>query len=46
MKETDIYKSADNALKNMWANPRVIGKEKIREYIRGAWSGERARADL
>lgn len=46
LKEEDIDKAAHIALKNPYANPRVIEKEKIRELIRRAWAGEPARADL
>ncbi|KAH7061765.1 maleylacetate reductase [Paraphoma chrysanthemicola] len=46
MKEEDIDKAAEIALRNPYANPRPIVQEKIRELIRRAWAGEEARSDL
>ncbi|KZM22437.1 uncharacterized protein EKO05_0000093 [Ascochyta rabiei] len=46
MKEEDVEKAADYALRNPYANPRPIVLEKIRELIRRAWAGEEARSDL
>ncbi|OAL54675.1 putative maleylacetate reductase [Pyrenochaeta sp. DS3sAY3a] len=46
MKEEDIDKAADIALRNPYANPRPIVQERIRELIRRAWAGEEARSDL
>lgn len=46
MKEEDIDKAAEIALRNPYANPRPIVQEKIRELIRRAWAGEAARSDL
>jgi alcohol dehydrogenase class IV len=46
MKESDIDKVTDIALKNPYWNPRAIEKAPIRELIRRAWAGEEARGDL
>ncbi|KAL6702372.1 hypothetical protein ACN47E_002497 [Coniothyrium glycines] len=46
MKEEDIDKAAEIALRNPYANPRPIVQDKIRELIRRAWAGEDARSDL
>lgn len=46
MKESDIDKAADIAVSNPYWNPREIRRDPIRELIRRAWAGERARADL
>ncbi|KAH7112077.1 maleylacetate reductase [Dendryphion nanum] len=46
MEEDDIGKAAEIAMKNPYANPRMIEKEKIQELVRRAWAGEPARADL
>jgi alcohol dehydrogenase class IV len=46
MKEEDIDKAADIAVRNPYWNPREIKREPIRELIRRAWAGEPARADL
>ncbi|KAG4420697.1 hypothetical protein IFR04_006185 [Cadophora malorum] len=46
LKEGDIEKAAMIAVKNPYANPRPVEKEKIQELLRRAWAGEAARADM
>lgn len=46
MKEEDIDRAADIAVKNAYWNPRPLERDLIREVIRRAWAGEKARADL
>lgn len=46
MKEEDIDKATDIALKSPYWNPRPIERRLLRELIRRAWSGEPARANL
>lgn len=46
MKEEDIDKAADIALRDQYPNPRRVEREPIRELIRRCWAGEPARADL
>ncbi|TDL26270.1 Dehydroquinate synthase-like protein [Rickenella mellea] len=46
MPEDGIDKAADLAVKNPYWNPRPIERAGIREVIRRAWAGERAKADI
>ncbi|DAA74916.1 TPA_exp: Uncharacterized protein A8136_2334 [Trichophyton benhamiae CBS 112371] len=46
MKEEDIDKAAEIAMKNVYYNPREVKKDAIRELLRRVWAGEEARADL
>jgi alcohol dehydrogenase class IV len=46
LKEDDIEKAAEIAVRNPYWNPRVVEKEPIMELLRRAWAGEPARADL
>ena len=46
LKEGDLEKAAMIAVKNPYANPRPVEKEKIQKLLRRAWAGEAARADL
>ncbi|KDQ56268.1 hypothetical protein JAAARDRAFT_306926 [Jaapia argillacea MUCL 33604] len=46
MKEEDVDKGTEIAMRNQYWNPRVVEKEKIREVIWRAYEGEDARADL
>lgn len=46
MKEEDIDKAAEIAMKNAYWNPREVKKDAIRELFRRVWAGEEARADL
>lgn len=46
MKESDIDKAADIAVSKPYWNPREVERSSVRELIRRAWAGERARADL
>lgn len=46
MKEEDIATAAGIAMSNSYWNPRVIEEKPLREVIRRAWAGEKARADL
>ena len=46
MRESDIDKAAEMALKNSYWNPKPIAMDPIRELIRRAWAGEDAKADL
>ncbi|KAK1997595.1 iron-containing alcohol dehydrogenase [Colletotrichum falcatum] len=46
MQETDIDRVTDVASDTPYWNPRPLEKPKIREIVRRAWAGERARADL
>jgi alcohol dehydrogenase class IV len=45
-KEKDVDKAADIAVSNPYWNPRPVEKGPIRELLRRAWAGEKARADL
>ena len=46
MKDGDVDKAADIAVKNAYWNPRKIERDSIRELIRRAWAGDQASADL
>ncbi|GJC84514.1 maleylacetate reductase 1 [Colletotrichum liriopes] len=46
MLETDIDHVTNVALDTPYWNPRPLEKAKVREIVRRAWAGERARADL
>jgi alcohol dehydrogenase class IV len=46
MKEEDIGRVAEMAVKNPYSNPRTVDAELIKEVLRRAWAGEDARADL
>lgn len=46
MKETDIERVADLAMKSAYWNPRPLDKDGVRELIRRCWAGEEARAHL
>lgn len=46
MKEENIDKAAELAVSNPYWNPRELKRDEIREVIRRAWAGEKAKADL
>ncbi|KAL5324753.1 hypothetical protein ACEPPN_005869 [Leptodophora sp. 'Broadleaf-Isolate-01'] len=46
MKEEDVAKAAEIAVRNAYWNPRQIEQSSIQELIRRAWAGEEARPDL
>jgi alcohol dehydrogenase class IV len=45
-KEEDVDKAAEIAVGNPYWNPRAVEKEPLRELLRRAWAGEKARPDL
>ena len=46
MKAADVDRAAEIAVQNAYWNPRPVEELPIRELIRRAWAGEKARADL
>jgi alcohol dehydrogenase class IV len=46
MQEIDLDRAASIAVQNQYANPRKVEQGQIRELLRRAWAGERAKADL
>jgi hypothetical protein len=46
MQEIDLDRAASIEVQNQYANPRKVEQGQIRELLRRAWAGERAKADL
>ena len=46
MREEDVKRAGELAVRNEYPNPRVLERSKIEEVVRRCWAGEEARADL
>jgi alcohol dehydrogenase class IV len=46
MDKGDVDRTVDAAMEKPYWNPRLLEREKVREIIRRAWTGELARLDL